>query len=54
MQTAVDWLFVYPRGMENIVTYIKERYNNIPMFISENGESKPRLQNPKQILAPSV
>ncbi|XP_059437846.1 beta-glucosidase 47-like isoform X2 [Corylus avellana] len=35
--TTVDWLFVYPRGMENIVTYIKERYNNIPMFISENG-----------------
>ncbi|CAI0407141.1 unnamed protein product [Linum tenue] len=35
--TAVDWLFVYPRGMEKIVTYIKERYNNVPMFITENG-----------------
>nr|GMD83062.1 beta-glucosidase 46-like isoform X1 [Ipomoea batatas] len=34
--TAVDWLFVYPQGMEEIVTYIKERYNNIPMFITEN------------------
>lgn len=41
MQTTVDWLFVHPRGMENMVTYIKERYNNIPMFISENGECKP-------------
>jgi len=27
--------------MENMVTYIKERYNNTPMFISENGECKP-------------
>ncbi|XP_031127532.1 beta-glucosidase 47-like [Ipomoea triloba] len=35
--TAIDWLFVYPQGMEEIVTYIKERYNNTPMFITENG-----------------
>ncbi|CAN0852386.1 Beta-glucosidase 46 [Linum grandiflorum] len=35
--TPVDWLFVYPQGMENIVTYVKERYNNIPMYITENG-----------------
>jgi beta-glucosidase len=41
MQTTLDWLFVHPRGMENMVTYIKERYNNTPMFISENGECKP-------------
>ena len=41
MQTAVDWLFVHPQGMEKMVTYIKERYNNIPIFITENGECKP-------------
>ncbi|GLT83242.1 hypothetical protein SLE2022_015430 [Rubroshorea leprosula] len=35
--TAVDWLYVHPQGMEKIVTYIKERYRNIPMFITENG-----------------
>ncbi|CAA2998276.1 beta-glucosidase 47-like [Olea europaea var. sylvestris] len=35
--TAVDWLYVYPQGMEKIVTYIKDRYNNTPMFICENG-----------------
>ncbi|EEF43903.1 beta-glucosidase, putative [Ricinus communis] len=35
--TSIDWLYIYPKGMENIVTYIKERYNNIPMFITENG-----------------
>ncbi|KAI3795698.1 hypothetical protein L1987_38355 [Smallanthus sonchifolius] len=35
--TAVDWLYVYPEGMEKIVTYVKNRYNNTPMFITENG-----------------
>lgn len=29
---------VVPRGMEEIVDYVKERYNNIPMYITENGE----------------
>ncbi|XP_061347854.1 beta-glucosidase 47-like [Gastrolobium bilobum] len=36
-QTALDWLYIHPQGMEKIVTYIKHRYNNIPMFITENG-----------------
>ncbi|KAL3820683.1 hypothetical protein ACJIZ3_006588 [Penstemon smallii] len=35
--TAVDWLYVHPQGMEKIVTYIMNRYNNTPMFITENG-----------------
>ncbi|KAL5578905.1 hypothetical protein UlMin_011347 [Ulmus minor] len=35
--TELDWLYVNPQGMEKIVTYIKERYNNTPMFITENG-----------------
>nr|AFK42730.1 unknown [Medicago truncatula] len=35
--TALAWFYVHPQGMENIVTYIKDRYNNIPMFITENG-----------------
>ncbi|KAA8515484.1 hypothetical protein F0562_018905 [Nyssa sinensis] len=41
--TAVDWLYVYPQGMEKMVTYISDRYSNIPMFITENGESKTNL-----------
>ncbi|PON84867.1 Glycoside hydrolase [Trema orientale] len=36
-QTEVDWLYVYPQGMEKIVMYIEERYNNTPIFITENG-----------------
>ncbi|CDO99725.1 unnamed protein product [Coffea canephora] len=35
--TAVDWLYVHPQGMYKIVMYIKDRYNNTPMFITENG-----------------
>ncbi|KAK9267508.1 hypothetical protein L1049_009936 [Liquidambar formosana] len=35
--TTVDWLCLYPQGMEKIVTYKKERYGDIPMFITENG-----------------
>ncbi|KAL9236912.1 hypothetical protein vseg_011525 [Gypsophila vaccaria] len=35
--TAMKWLFVHPQGMQNIITYVKERYNNTPMFITENG-----------------
>jgi hypothetical protein len=29
--------FIYPPGLEKIVTYMKERYNNIPMIVTENG-----------------
>uniref|UniRef100_A0A6N2K8J9 Sugar phosphate transporter domain-containing protein n=1 Tax=Salix viminalis TaxID=40686 RepID=A0A6N2K8J9_SALVM len=40
-KTALDWLHVYPQGMEKLVTYFKERYNNIPMYITENGQGQP-------------
>ncbi|XP_024988226.1 beta-glucosidase 46-like isoform X2 [Cynara cardunculus var. scolymus] len=35
--SAVDWLYVCPQGMEKMVTYLKNRFNNTPMFITENG-----------------
>ncbi|GLJ09702.1 hypothetical protein SUGI_0114460 [Cryptomeria japonica] len=31
------WLYVYPRGMRDIVKYVKDQYNNPPIFITENG-----------------
>lgn len=37
IQTDLDWLYIHPQGMEKMVTYVKERYNNTPMFITENG-----------------
>ncbi|KAL5578892.1 hypothetical protein UlMin_011334 [Ulmus minor] len=35
--SSLDWLNVYPRGMEKTVEFIMETYNNIPMIITENG-----------------
>ncbi|EXB88444.1 Beta-glucosidase 47 [Morus notabilis] len=45
--SEVDWIYVYPQGMEKIITYIKDRYNNTPMFITENGygyKEKPNFK----------
>ncbi|XP_042511649.1 beta-glucosidase 18-like [Macadamia integrifolia] len=35
--TPMKDCYVVPRGMEKIILYFKERYNNTPMFITENG-----------------
>ncbi|XP_014506784.1 beta-glucosidase 46 [Vigna radiata var. radiata] len=35
--TPFEWLNVHPEGMKKIVIYLKDRYNNTPMFIAENG-----------------
>lgn len=37
-KTGIDGMSVVPRGMEKIVNYVKDRYNNIHMYITENGE----------------
>lgn len=37
-QTGVARFFVVPRGMEKIIDYLKQRYNNLPMFVTENGK----------------
>ncbi|KAL5151602.1 Beta-glucosidase 18 [Glycine soja] len=39
--TGVPDFFVVPRGMEKLVEYIKIRYRNMPMYITENGYSQP-------------
>ncbi|XP_043722138.1 beta-glucosidase 18-like isoform X2 [Telopea speciosissima] len=38
--TAMPDFYVVPYGMEKIIMYFKERYNNTPMFITENGYSQ--------------
>ncbi|CAJ1941290.1 unnamed protein product [Sphenostylis stenocarpa] len=35
--TPFDWLNVYPQGMKKTLIYLKDTYNNTPMFITENG-----------------
>jgi beta-glucosidase/6-phospho-beta-glucosidase/beta-galactosidase len=43
VQTAMPTFYVVPEGIEKIVTYIMTRYNNLPMFITENGTSVTAL-----------
>ncbi|XP_061350447.1 beta-glucosidase 18-like [Gastrolobium bilobum] len=40
-QTGMPRFFVVPSGMEKLVDYIKMRYHNMPMYITENGYSSP-------------
>ncbi|TKY66546.1 Isoflavonoid 7-O-beta-apiosyl-glucoside beta-glycosidase [Spatholobus suberectus] len=37
MQIASDWLYVYPRGIRDLLLYTKEKYNNPLIYITENG-----------------
>eukprot|EP01018_Ginkgo_biloba_P033180 Gb_09557 [translate_table: standard] len=36
-KAASNWLYVYPRGIRDLLKYTKNRYNNPPVFITENG-----------------
>ncbi|XP_024020701.1 beta-glucosidase 17 [Morus notabilis] len=36
-QTPTSWLLIYPKGIEDLVLYLKEKYNNPPLYITENG-----------------
>ncbi|CAH9139582.1 unnamed protein product [Cuscuta epithymum] len=38
--SGMDILYVYPLGMEKMVTYLKERYHNTPLYVAENGYSE--------------
>ncbi|KAH1222799.1 putative inactive beta-glucosidase 14 [Glycine max] len=40
-QTGFSWFYVVPRGMQKLVDYVKIRYHNIPMYITENGYCSP-------------
>ncbi|OMO80347.1 Glycoside hydrolase, family 1 [Corchorus capsularis] len=42
--TGVDRFYVVPRGMEKVIDYISKRYNNIPIYVTENGYSPPMPQ----------
>ncbi|CAL9026051.1 unnamed protein product [Prunus brigantina] len=36
-QAASDWLYIYPKGLYDLILYTKEKYNNPIMYITENG-----------------
>ncbi|GMN32579.1 hypothetical protein TIFTF001_044700 [Ficus carica] len=40
-QVADSWMYVYPQGLEYLISYLKENYNSPPMYITENGVQDP-------------
>ncbi|XP_057833538.1 beta-glucosidase 12 [Cryptomeria japonica] len=36
-QAGSSWLYVYPRGIRALLNFIKVRYGNPPIYITENG-----------------
>lgn len=32
-----SWVYVYPKGLKDLLLYMKERYNNPEVYITENG-----------------
>ncbi|ONI01348.1 hypothetical protein PRUPE_6G134900 [Prunus persica] len=44
-QAASNWLYVYPKGLYDLVLYTKKKYNNPIMYITENGMDE--FNNPK-------
>ncbi|KAI4333180.1 hypothetical protein L6164_018018 [Bauhinia variegata] len=45
--TVLSWLYIYPKGLQKLMVYVKEKYNNPPIYVNENGvgeannETKP-------------
>ncbi|KAK7262566.1 hypothetical protein RJT34_30140 [Clitoria ternatea] len=37
IKIASNWLYVYPKGIRDLLLYTKEKYNNPLIFITENG-----------------
>ncbi|XP_060670830.1 vicianin hydrolase [Ziziphus jujuba] len=35
--TALNWLYIYPSGIKQLMLYIKNNYKNPPIYITENG-----------------
>lgn len=39
MQAASAWLSIYPKGIHDLLLYIKTKYNNPLIYITENGNT---------------
>lgn len=38
------WLYIVPRGMRSLMNYVKEKYGNPPVIVTENGMDDPNSQ----------
>ncbi|KAM7505748.1 hypothetical protein LguiB_004652 [Lonicera macranthoides] len=43
-QSGADWLYIYPIGFRGLLNYIKEKYNNPPIIITENGVCEKNIE----------
>nr|XP_043627487.1 beta-glucosidase 18-like isoform X2 [Erigeron canadensis] len=48
--TGIEIMRVVPRGIGEMIDYLKIRYNNKPMFVTENGYSEPGVQDQVEII----
>ncbi|KAL6294826.1 hypothetical protein ACE6H2_002968 [Prunus campanulata] len=39
-----SWLYIVPQGMRKLMNYMKQKYSNPPVFITENGMDDPNNQ----------
>ncbi|KAK2976797.1 hypothetical protein RJ640_015792 [Escallonia rubra] len=37
VQSASDWLHIYPKGIYKLLMYIKKKYNDMLIYITKNG-----------------
>ncbi|CAL9754596.1 unnamed protein product [Musa acuminata subsp. burmannicoides] len=37
LQAASNWIYIYPRGIRQLLLYVKSRYNDPIIYITENG-----------------
>ena len=37
LQGSSDWLYVYPKGIHDLLLYVKTKYSNPLIYITENG-----------------
>ncbi|KAK7334801.1 hypothetical protein VNO80_26566 [Phaseolus coccineus] len=40
--TILDWLFIYPKGIHHLMLYIRDKYKNPNIYITENGVAEAR------------
>nr|A3RF67.1 RecName: Full=Isoflavonoid 7-O-beta-apiosyl-glucoside beta-glycosidase; AltName: Full=Beta-glycosidase; Flags: Precursor [Dalbergia nigrescens]ABN70849.1 beta-glycosidase [Dalbergia nigrescens] len=50
--TPSGWMCIYPKGLRDLLLYIKEKYNNPLVYITENGMDE--LDDPSQSLEESL
>ncbi|KAG5015748.1 hypothetical protein JHK85_021884 [Glycine max] len=42
VQTDLNWLFIFPKGIHLLMAHIKDKYKNLPIYITENGMAESR------------